>query len=81
MIGDMAADIIDVKGADIRAARYAAGMKVYQLAQAVGISAPYLSAIERGRVHGSPAVLVRIAEALGKQPGDFISNQPRAKAA
>jgi transcriptional regulator with XRE-family HTH domain len=77
----MATDIIGVKGADIRAARYAKGLKIYELAEKVGINPSHLSAIERGTKHGSPAVLVRIAEALGKNPERFITNQPRVKAA
>ncbi|GAA2644506.1 hypothetical protein GCM10010399_93040 [Dactylosporangium fulvum] len=77
----MATDIIGVKGADIRAARYAKGLKLYELAEAVGVSAPYLSSIERGTKLGSPAVLVRIAAALGKNPEQFISNKPTVKAA
>ncbi len=77
----MATDIIGVKGADIRAARYAKGLKLYELAKLVGVSSPYLSAIERGAKLGSPAVLVRIAEALGKRPEQFISNKPTVKAA
>lgn len=77
----MATDIIGVKGADIRAARYAKGLKIFELAKAVGISAPYLSMIERGDRLGSPAVLVRIAAVLGKEPEQFITNQPTVKAA
>lgn len=74
----MAADIIAINGRTIRARRYAKGMKLYELAQAVRISGGYLSAIERGRVQGSPAVLVRIAKALDVDPLTFISEAPVA---
>lgn len=77
----MATDIIGVKGADIRAARYAKGLKVYELAAIVRVNPSHLSAIERGTKTGSPALLVRIAEALGTDPSNFISNRPIPRAA
>lgn len=75
----MAADIIATKGNRIRATRYGKGMKVYELADSIGITASYLSAIERGRVNGSPAVLVRLASALGLTVADIIDDSPPAQ--
>lgn len=75
------AAIIATRGNIIRARRYAAGLQVRELAGLVGISPTYLSAIERGRVPGSPAVLVRLAAALHADPADFINDSPAPRAA
>lgn len=48
----------------LRALRLARGLKLGELAAAVGISYPYLSNIERGRRPLTDAVLPRIADAL-----------------
>ncbi len=76
----MAASVIATRGNVIRAARYGKGLKVYELADTVGITGSYLSAIERGRVPGSPAVLVRLAATLGVSMADIIDNNPEPRA-
>ena len=54
-----------VRGPFIRALREALGMRHGNLAVAAGISAGYLSHIEREGVQPSPAVTYQIAQALG----------------
>ena len=51
-------------GLKIRAIRERKGMTLAELSMKAGISAPYLSDIERGNRRGSYATLVKIAEAL-----------------
>jgi transcriptional regulator with XRE-family HTH domain len=50
---------------NVRRHRERAGMTTEQLANAVGISRPYLSNIEAGRKRLTPYLAIRIAEALG----------------
>jgi transcriptional regulator with XRE-family HTH domain len=55
-------------GARIREIRLERGMRQAELADAGGISAGYVSSVERGVVSITYATLVRIAEALGVDP-------------
>ena len=52
-------------GAKVRRHRERAGMSAERLAQAVGISRPYLSNIEAGRKRLTPFLAIQIAAALG----------------
>lgn len=51
-------------GSKIRLARIKKGMTLAELAEKIGITAPYLSDIERGNRRGSYATLVKIGQAL-----------------
>ena len=57
--------MIRTNGHKIRLAREIKGLTLMQLAEQVGMSAPYLSDIERGNRRGSRKTLERIAAALG----------------
>ncbi|GIV78099.1 MAG: transcriptional regulator [Litorilinea sp.] len=48
------------------------GLTQQQLAEAAGISVPYLSQIESGKRQGSPEVLAAIAKALGLSLDDIV---------
>lgn len=54
-------------GAAIRAIREARGIPLGECATTCGISYSYLSNIEAGRKNASPALLRRLADALGCQ--------------
>ena len=56
---------------EIRKIRQAQGMTLAAVSGKVGVSIAYLSDIEKGNRHGSPAVLVRIADALGVKVSDL----------
>ena len=61
-------------GARIREARKAAGMTQEQLAEAVGISAPYLSELECATKFASLGVMLRIASALDVSPAQLFTD-------
>lgn len=71
-------------GAAIRALREALGIRHADLARDVGISAGYLSNIEKGRRQPAPAVLRTIADRLGisldaiTSPADCCNGNPAA---
>ena len=56
----------------LRKARHAAGFTLGQAAQASGLSACHIRAIERGRRKGSLAVLCRLAVAYGRRASDLL---------
>lgn len=56
----------------VRHARRLRGMTQQHLANLVGITQGTLSDIESGRRNGSPAVMLRLAEALGVPAEQFI---------
>lgn len=58
----------------IRELRQARGMNLADLAGRVGISAPHMSEVERGKKNLNNHLLVRIAEALNVAPEDLISS-------
>jgi transcriptional regulator with XRE-family HTH domain len=74
----MKTPIIRTRGATIRRHRYAQGMNGKQLAEKVGITASYLSGIERGRNPGGPETLAKIAAALGVDAAELIEEVPTA---
>ncbi|GAA4128140.1 hypothetical protein GCM10022215_39320 [Nocardioides fonticola] len=55
----------ELVGAQLRAARLAAGRTLADVAAAAGISLPYLSEIERGLKEPSSEVLAAVSGALG----------------
>jgi DNA-binding XRE family transcriptional regulator len=59
-------------GSPVRVWREHRGMTQQQLAEAVGISVPYLSQIESGKRRGSTEVLSAIAKALGLTLSDIV---------
>lgn len=67
-------------GAEIRRLRLTEGETLATLAAAVGCSKSHLSRIESGLSSPSIALLARIAEALGTEPGTLLSaaGTPRA---
>lgn len=54
-----------IKGNKIREAREKKGLTLVKVAELVGITAPYLSDIERGNRRGTYATIKKIADALG----------------
>ncbi len=58
----------------IRVWREHRGFTQQRLAEAAGISTPYLSQIESGKSKGTAAVLVAIARALGLSLDDIVSS-------
>lgn len=52
-------------GESLRGFRLASGLTQAELAARVGVGAPYISRLEHGRDQSSPALLGRIADALG----------------
>lgn len=58
-----------VTGIEIKVARIKAGLKQYELASRVGISAPRLSEIESGRRTADPALRTKILVGLSETPG------------
>lgn len=55
----------------LRSARRARGMTQQQLAEICGITQGALSDIESGRRNGSPAVMLKLAQALDVPPAQF----------
>jgi ribosome-binding protein aMBF1 (putative translation factor) len=58
-------------GNPVRVWREHRGMSRKQLAEASGLSAPYLSRIESGKAKPSPETLAAIARELGLEPDDI----------
>lgn len=63
-------------GAAIRRRRRALGIRMVDLAEAAGLSQPFLSQLERGLATPSLTSVYRIAEALDCPPGAFL--RPRS---
>lgn len=57
----------------IRTLREERGLKQHQLAEMVGISAPHLSELERGKKNLNSRTLAKIADALGVDPSELIA--------
>lgn len=53
------------QGATVKAFREMRGMRVDELASALGITRPYLSNIEAGRKRLTPILVAKAADALG----------------
>lgn len=60
-------------GRAIRVLRTEQGLNRKELAEASGISYPYLSEIEAGKKQPSSKVLLVLAQALGVSPSDFMA--------
>ena len=69
-------DVTDGPGPRIRERRLARGVPQAALARACGISPSYLNRIERGRRGVGGALLRRLAEALGAEPGALARGAP-----
>jgi transcriptional regulator with XRE-family HTH domain len=65
----------DELGRRIREARSQRGMTLKQLDQSSGFSATHISEIERGKTSPTIGALIRIANALGKEPSFFIEEE------
>jgi transcriptional regulator with XRE-family HTH domain len=72
--------LADALGGRIRAARAAAGLTLKALAQATGLSQPFLSRLERGQVSASIANLLEIARALGLSVAALLEGEAPARA-
>ncbi|MDE2754046.1 MAG: helix-turn-helix domain-containing protein [Gemmatimonadota bacterium] len=59
-------------GARVREFRVNAGLSGVKLAEAAGVSQPFLSQLESGQSSVAIATLYRIAKALGVQPSDLL---------
>jgi transcriptional regulator with XRE-family HTH domain len=55
---------LPVDGLELRISRLRAGLKLYELADRIGLSESALSRIETGRTQPSPELVVRITEEL-----------------
>lgn len=64
-------------GVAIRHHRQLAGWNLRPFAQHVGISHSYLSKLERDEADASPAMLKRIADALGLKVKDLVPDAKR----
>jgi transcriptional regulator with XRE-family HTH domain len=60
-------------GARIRSLRQDAGLTMVRLAEATGVSQPFLSLVERGHARPGLATLARLAEALGVPSGSLLA--------
>ncbi|WP_439947265.1 helix-turn-helix domain-containing protein [Streptomyces sp. BBFR109] len=60
---------MQASGPQIRRKREESGLGLTEFATSIGISASYLSRIERSKVTPSPSVVRRIAEALHRERG------------
>lgn len=76
----MPAKLIDINGPAIRAARYASGLSVQELAANVKASRNHISNIEHGRKGASPRLLKQIAAALGVDANTLVTASPRVAA-
>jgi len=71
-------DLKEVMAINLRRLRHARKMTQEQLAEAAGLSARYIGAIERADVSASVTILGRIADALNVEPRDLVQ-KPRQK--
>ncbi len=62
----------EVVGRRVRVLRKAKGLSQEALAHEAGMAMRYLAGIERGEENPSLAFLVRLAEALGIEPGSLF---------
>ena len=60
-------------GARVRAQRSARGWTQERLAEAVGLHFTYVGSVERGERNVSLRNILRLAEALGVDPGSLVS--------
>lgn len=70
----MGTDVVNIIfGMKIRQARLEAGLTLSELAAASGLSASYLTEIEKGRKHPRSDKILRMAEALDKEYDELVS--------
>jgi transcriptional regulator with XRE-family HTH domain len=62
-------------GRRIRTVRRERGLTLRQVASAAGLSATHISEIERGHTTPTVGALLRIAQALGKEPHYFLETE------
>lgn len=65
-----------IVGANVRRLRIERGLTQEQLAFEAGIDLTYEGGIERGKRNPSLMVMVRMAEALGVPPSEFLKPLP-----
>lgn len=63
-----------IVGANLSAARAAAGMKQLDVAQALGVDSQYVSRWERGKVMPTMANLHRLADVFGRDVAWFFTD-------
>lgn len=63
-------------GERVRTYRERLGMDVHALAEASGIHAEVIAAVEAGQAYPALGVLVRLSRALGQRLGTFMDDQP-----
>lgn len=68
-------------GATLRQMRELRGVKAAELANAVGVSGPYLCNIEAGRKPLTPPLAVKVAEALMVRPMSLLRSDQFAAVA
>lgn len=62
-------------GRRIRTVRRERGLTLRQVARAAGLSATHISEIERGHTTPTVGALLRVAQALGKEPHYFLETE------
>lgn len=67
-------DLKEVMANNLRRIRHAKNMTQEELAEAAGLSARYVGAIERADVSASVTVLGQIADALKIKPADLLQS-------
>ncbi|UWQ30224.1 helix-turn-helix domain-containing protein [Leisingera sp. M523] len=63
----------------IRELRKTNGLTLAELAGKIGVSAPHLSEVERGKKNLNNHLIERIADALGVSPTELLGAPPRNK--
>lgn len=66
---------------NIRQMRKDRGLTIQQLADQIGVSAPHLSEIERGKKNLNNHLITRLSTALGVEPAALIAATPIVSAA
>lgn len=70
-------DLKEVMATNLRRIRHAKQMTQEELAEAAGLSARYVGAIERADVSASVTVLGRIADALSVRAADLLQSSSK----
>lgn len=63
-------------GKRLKIKRQAKGLTQAELSEETGITAAYISVIERGRANPSLDMLIKLAEAVGEEAWDMIRPEP-----
>lgn len=82
----MRQSLIQTDGIAIRSLRFARGLNAYELGRLSRVHGATIGRLERGERQGSPAVLKRVADALGVSVADITrpvarSTEPAGNAA